>query len=666
MQSLISAAIVCVFVLAQLAHAANRPLGFLVAPHVLVANQQGFWAGLKLWHCPSRYDLTQNSKATHFCTVIWGELPNQVKISDNKLTLSAQYLPEGTFKLTGTIDRFSVSDPTKPVEEEHFGQTIQSIPLNPMVTLSGLPLNPTQENTLWLESNPKAPFHCIFYEGIPVQTSPDRIDQHKLYCRVSWLNIPPGFKQKRAANPAVLEGNLESPDSVDPEDHTFRYQLSIEIPYSKTINLPVDSIDASKDVLNTPTVTWTDHLEKGRGYYITSTRHPSVPLAIQASNQYMQPLKLSLIDLDAGNRVVKTWSFPDAFTHHALNLSAAELKPGQLRHFDVQLAYRGKATVAPASHSITTLVMPDPKARLHLSSIVGHPATLNIAGTLPEAPTKNGGLWRVYLAPLSESLLSNTKPTEVHNCIKHRHAGYLVIAAHRQFQLPIPLNDLTFGRYAVVADLISEAPSGLTCFATYLSNPIAVNVLASHVPAHTVLTQPLPVGGWSVTVASARLAKRFNDEPWNYGAEKGTAKQTEEPIAIPFVQHLNAPGTFQYWIAGSSASSLPRLKVLVYAKPNYQLVAPPSMAPNAAGVAQATLQGKQVNPTKHSLTWNIDGRQAGSLSAQPLSFNTLGAHAVTLTIANPQLPDIAPLADTHIRKTIHVTLQDTSAEPAGL
>jgi hypothetical protein len=245
-----------VFLFLGLCHAlaANAELGYFVAPDTVVADHQEFWAGVELDGCKPRVLVNEDDDV--FCDVLWTQLPEGVASDATETLLGAASVGEGTHEIRGRILKFTISDPTKPIAEQPISHSLRSLPFEPDIQLRGLPLDPLRDNEVWLESGDNATTKCIFYGGLEVATPPDKIEEGKVFCRINWENIPPGFAQMREANTNLLSGKLLNADTKQILDTHFMFTVEVVVPYEQDIESSRYSIDASVDVLDSPNLEW--------------------------------------------------------------------------------------------------------------------------------------------------------------------------------------------------------------------------------------------------------------------------------------------------------------------------------------------------------------------------------------------------------------------------
>lgn len=619
---------------------AHAELGYFVAPGTVIADHQEFWAGLELDNCKPKTMVVQTDK--YFCDILWEALPSGISSDATETLLGAPKMTEGSHVIRGRIVKFRVSDPTAPVAEQEIVHNVRAIQFEPDIQLRGLPLDPLKDNDVWLESGEDAVTKCIFYGGLEVATPPAKIEDGKVYCRINWENIPPGFNQFREANTNLLTGKLLNAETKQTLDTNFIFTIEVVVPYDRQITSKRYSIDASVDVLDSPTLEWSGG-QQDAFFLIDGHEQLDINPPLTVSNEHGEPMLLRLVTSEGAvlserhlmpvlNEKLQVASMPLA-TLDALNL-------GELTDAVFELAYP-VLTAKPATRNVQ-IIRTSPPPKVSLSSVARIDGVLKIDYELDSYGSTE--TYQAFLVELEEGDLSKNRLPIRSDLLAGESVGGLgsvVVSSQPRGVISVGIGGLQHSRYAIKVVQLGMDGDNVISLGHSLSQPLVISRRGVEALPGSVSDHVAPVGSWAVVADS-------ESSTWVLAGKR--LAPTHHPI------HLSEAG--EYAVVGEGGQMLP---VRVYKNPSVRLIVPEEIRLGSTLAARVLIDGAEARLSEYEINWYEDDSYWGESSAYPLDYGDLGQKRIKVAVSSRNNPDSFYLKSTTKEATFYVR-QDENEE----
>ncbi|KZX73982.1 hypothetical protein A3715_15495 [Oleiphilus sp. HI0009] len=642
------------------------------APSKVVADKQNFAAVVKVENCPT--ELEVDGSHPFYCSIIWEQIPPRSAISEDTFHVFSPPLSSGSYTLRGTLNKYSTNDASKPISSSLITHNVVSENLRIKTVLNGLPIRPERTNRVWVSNDVDNSHRCIFYGGVPVETTPIKIEQGKVYCRIIWENIPPGFEIARKTDISALSGSILNIHSDLISDSTFSYYLEIYLPYDNLHTLGVENVSAFTTNLPAPDLKFITPKEGIIDYIVIREGSPTIPIELSGFN----PENLDMVakvylttptdTVNALTSMIDNADYiPSIKTPDLINVD-----PGYVGEVVLSLSYF-ENQMSSTSNRINLLYLPPSDISnkvTHLS--VDSTEVLLSSSLISKDSSYNNGYWRSYVTLLSSDLIDNTGPMFRQLVDPIHPISNVEFHENNEANFKFPLESIFFNRAVVVSELITPLPSNDELYVTYriISDPVAANIIREKSfntgdDEINYVTGPSPMYVIGLIDINSRDYKDISSVDWHYTNHNGMNSISQySSTNIPYrahVFHLES-GTYDLTanVTIKSDEQLEYGSILAhsYSLPDVQILAPTNLSPNQNSVAELLVNGSKVDLSRYTASWYMDGIYLGDFSELPMNFDVEGEHIIEAHVFDRSNNDTPFLKSSKGVKQINVKFID--------
>lgn len=648
-----------IFQIVLLSLSATTMAASIVAPKLVIGEYQQFWATV---YSPDCLPQDAQKTRTHYCEFEWLSLPQGVRASSNNMTLSATSLPVGSHEILLEVSEYKNGHLVGKKKEM---QQLESVKLQAEVVLSGFPFDIANvEQTVWLANDDKNNFKCVFYDGISVLTDPTTIEDGSLYCKIVWENIPPGFRQKYASNPAMMTGSLLNVDKDDYRDYSFIFKVFAEIPYGKSIELSNSSVDATIDTFDIMQLR-IEHPNERKLYKVSAT-NPGILLDVKVSNAKNRAIKLELFSEKGNELIFGKVIFPE-HDFVKVNLPAAYMPAlGGIENYQVRVSFADIPSIYK-SEVISVAQVPSPAIfpRLNIT-----PQNDGYSIGISSPGGSESYMWIASLTSMETELSSSFYPT-IYNDLSKKSNYEDTVGKGKDAQFNLSTALLAPGQYVVKYNFIAynEVTDELLLVDQVLSEPFSVveiNNSDDTFEKDVLLVQPYDSYILAHLGPNMLSQDKIVHTSWHFGDESDPNINNAELKLSDNAYHSVSKATKHLTklavnVAYQTINEADGQNVFVkaYSRPNASFDGPPSVPVNSnTSFGVVLLGGAEINLSEYSVMWNIDGREVGESSKMSLNFTRPGTHIIDITVYDRGLVEHGGLSATHIHREIEVSFDD--------
>ena len=617
-------------------------------PQKVVAGLQHFNVSVDPHNCSlDKTNPTKIKKQNFYCTITWYTDQKHI-LSENDSVLSSLPLDEGKFIYKAEVKGF-LED--KLVHTETLVAAVEVVPFQIEIILEGFPFKVANtKQRVHLVPTENSLFNCIFYEGEPVETPHELISDHKLYCSVSWNNVPGGFERPFKNNPSILEGLLSNKYSDDSDDFTFSYAVKAVLPGGKEVVITDSSVDGTVDTL--------EIIEMGLNHpnaiksYTYSKLNKKIILELQIANSNDRAVRAQVIHSETGQVVLDKIVFPEKDYLGFIVPEKLKQAIGLADSYEVKVSYVDIPSINKTETIYVTSTY-DTKDFIDVDVYFedeNYKISANLNGPKPAE------MFHFYLVELEELSQSPFK-SYVFSSLSAEEKVDLAEVKNKSYISTLPHSAYSISRYAVVAEQLIKSADGkeLISIKRYFSKPINVIKPSTYSSGNPQLIYT-PEG--SKTIVTLNNAIKDDEElSWTINREVADNYLLAEKHSNSYlIKNIHMDAEVKITSLEDNKDLFKPINLVIYDTPTLGVLLPENVYPNSQeDFAKIDYPVDKAAFDKHSVSWSIDNEFLFEASHHALNFSKLGSHLIRILIKDATVNDYSMYNTKEMYKLVEVS-----------